>query len=327
MAEAARIALYSGRPEQAYRLVVTAMPHLSKDAAFMALAAKVGIALDRPIQAAGYLAAAPPSPRTALEIRALLQRGAPGAGPIPVNPSSKTFFAMDRRVLKEVQALLPSPDGGWVVLTRAAVIRVGADGHPGTAVPLPGGRDLCLDGEGRAVALGADHVLWGDDSVPLSKGLVKATSAAASPDGSLILLDGGAKRLYRLDRSGRVSGSVGLLVKDPVKVRLDASGRIYVADENDGTIHVFRGDMSPLRVLDPEASGQKLRKLTDLWVDFAGDVLVLDGREHRLLLFSSAGRFLGATPETLRVDAAGWDGQDTLAVFDEKTGAAGRIVL
>ncbi|MGC8724565.1 MAG: hypothetical protein ACP5VF_11955, partial [Acidobacteriota bacterium] len=79
--------------------------------------------------------------------------------------------------------------------------------------------------------------------------------------------------------------------------------------------------------MDPAAEGHPIRRMEGMEVDFAGDVMLLDGRAHRAVLFSGDGRYLSATGEGTRVSSMGWDGLDSVVVLDEKSGAVGRIAL
>ena len=325
---AARLALYSGRAERAYRLVLLAQPEEGSSASWLDLCARVYLALDRPMRMADCLASLGASDPRALKMaQAVMQRLGPSPPPavLSVKPASMPPF--DRSVARRVVGIEPAPDGSVYLLTENALVRIDRTGRQLSSTPLARGKDMTLDEEGKVVALGESQILWGDAVVPIPSGLDKPVSVAASPEGSLILLDRGARRLYRLDRHGKVLGSVALSLRNPAWVRVDMAGRIYIADKSTEAVHVFRADMSPLRNIDPAAEGHPVRRMEGMEVDFAGDVMLLDGRARRAVLFSGDGRYLSATGEAARVSAMGWDGLDSVVVLDEKSGAVGRISL
>lgn len=324
---AAGAALYSGRPDQAYRLLMTASPQMKTDTDFLDLAARVYLALDRPMRAAEACAGlVKTEPDASDKVRALLQRQG------TLHPGSyftfdqKPFPIHDKGSLKQIEAAVPGPKGSVYLLTKNALLSMGPDGKILSSKPLAGARDLSLDGRGRPVALGDSTILWNGKSIPLPAGLDEPVSVAASPDGSLILLDAGRRRLYRLNAKGEPAGSAALGIRKPIIVRTDSAGRIYVADRDGDKVFVFGADMSPLRVLDPEALGHKVRKLEGLYVDFAGDMLLFDARAHELLMFSSDGRFLGRTDERVaRIYVAGWNGLGTIVYVNKRAAVLGRI--
>lgn len=323
----ARVALFAGHPDQAYRLLLAAQPRMGRTPEWLDLAARVFLALDRPVREAEcFVALGPSDPLAAAKVKAILSRQ-PGAAPNSLfSPVKGAWSALDKRLVKSASAVAPGAGGTLFVLGGSGLLEVGPDGGVRATQPLLDGTDLSLDFEGRPVALGQTHVIWGSQSIPLPKAIAKAASAAASPDGQLLVLDRDAQRLYRLGPQGSVLGSIALSLGDPIKVRADLAGRIYLADRDTGEIHVFSPDMAPLRVLTPVASGRPLRKVADLWVDLAGDVLVLDGSAREVALFSPAGQFLGWSGERVgRVDAAGWDGLNALVVLNRREAYVGRV--
>ncbi len=328
MANAARTALYAGRPERAYRLIETAMAQGSNRASLLKLEARIYVGLGMPLRAAGcYARIKKPSALERARMAAILQRQAPRAGLLSLRIQSGGKIFMGRHNLRRVRGLLPAREGGIYLLTRDSFLTLDSKGLPGEKQSMSDAKDLSLGPEGKPVALDETHILWGKTMVPLPTGLKKPVSVAASPDGNLILLDAGTRKLYRLSAKGKPLGGAVLLMKHPIKVRVDGSGRIYVADRNTGTVHVFGADLSPIRTIVPEKAVH-LRRLGDIAVDFSGNVLMLDSRRHTLSLFSSKGRFLGKVGGNgIRIDCAGWNGLDTIVFADRKHGFIGRISL
>ena len=322
----ARVALFAGRTDQAYRLLLTAQPDLGQTPEFLELAARVYLALDRPLRMADcYLALSKKDASAAQKVRAVLTRQGGGAPRTFLAGPSSRWPGFDRERLKDVVAVAPGPSGTVFLLRGTGLEHVDSDGRSLGLTAFSGGLDLTVDFEGRPVALGEGKVLWGDRAVPLPASMDKPASAAVSPGGSLFILDRGSRRLLRLDSVGAVSGVTAVPLQDPVKVRVDPAGRIYIADRDTSRVEVFGPDMAPVKSVSPEAAQHAVRRIEDMSVDFAGDVMLLDGKAHQLLLFSPDGRFLGTSADRIpRVDAAGWDGLGVLVYVAEKEGTLGK---
>lgn len=323
--EASRVALFSGRPEQAYRLLLLAQPDLGGTSDWLDLASRVYLALDRPGRIAEiYLQMVPADPSAPLQLRAVLDRlGAVSSRQI-MQPAGR-WPGLDKKGLKPVLSVVPGPGGSAYLLTEDRLIQVGADGATQSTRLLAGACDLSLDFSSVPLALGQEEILWGSAVVKLPAEITKPVSAAAAPDGSVFVLDREEPRLYRLSRKGTSLGSVGVAVGDPVRVRVDRAGRIYLADRSAGQIRVYGADMAPVRTLGLAFAGRALRKIEDLTVDVAGNMLVLDGGLRRALLYSGMGQIVAFTPETTRVDSAGWDGLNALVILDRKEGVLWRF--
>ena len=318
--ETARVALFAGRPDQAYRLLLLAQPELGHDPGWLDLAARIYLALDRPLrQAECYADLGAGDPRSLAKVSAILERQGIRGGPPSFSPGPPAWPSLDRQFLKAVQRIAPAVDGGAYLLTDAALVRIKPDGSILSRQPLADPLDMCLDESGRPVVLTEHQLLWGETSVALPRGMYRPASACASPDGNLLLLDRGSKRLYRITPEGTLAGSIAIDLREPDRVRTDPAGRIYLADRASGTIHLFTPDMVPIRVIDPREAGRPVRKLEDLFVDFAGDLLLLDGSSHELVMINAAGRVAAASGERAgRVDAAGWDGLSNLLVLSRR---------
>lgn len=323
---ACRVALFSGRAEQAYRLLLTAAPSGPPGAEWLEASIRVHVGLDRPLQAAEALSGlAQSDPKARERLKVLWERQGPAGARPAMTLLGERVLQLERKAMRNWVSALPGPGGQVLVLTDAGLLKITPENRIEGAGALTGGADLTLDWKGQPLALGAAQAIWGARRIDLPKGLDRPASLAASPDGNLILLDSGQRRLYRLDENGAVIGSAPLSVKEPVRVRLDAAGRVFVADRATGTVHVFTGGLAPLRVIDPEASGQDVRRVDDMAVDFAGDVLLLDGRAHSATLFSPQGRALATTGDAVRMDVFGWDGAGDLVYVNTKDGYLGRV--
>jgi len=284
------------------------------------------LALDRPLDAARVLGRMEPSPTVASQIRALLERNLALRGKVTLEESPFPTPALDLRILRKALAIAPAPDGGVYLLGHDALFTLGADGRLLATQPLPGALDLSLDGAGRPLALARGLLRWGDRTLNLPPTFGSPVSVAYLPEGVAVLLDDRKRRLIKVDSEGRAVGSAGILVPDPLLVRTDGAGRLYVADGKGGRIFVLGGDLSVLRILDPKTSGAPLRRLSDLRVDFAGNLLLLDGRARRLILLSASGKVLYLSgEENPKVSAVGWDGLDRILFVDRKVPRLGGL--
>lgn len=320
----AEAALFSGKPERAYRILENRAAFEKTDPEALALLARTLLALDRPLDAARVLGRMEATPSVRSRIRALLQRNLALDGGVALSETPFPTPGLDPRILKGARAIAPAADGGAFLLGRDALFTLGADGRLLATRPLPDTRDLSLDEDGKPLALAKGLLLWGDRTLTLPPTFGSPSSVAALPEGSAVLLDDGKRRLIKVDGNGNAVGSAGILVPDPFLVRADGAGRLYVADGRGGRIHVLGGDLATLRVLDPKAAGVPLKRLSDFRVDFAGNLLLLDGRAHRLILLSSSGRLLFLSREEgPRISAAGWDGLDRILYVDGKVPRAG----
>ena len=319
------MALFSGRPDQAYRLLLLAQPDLGGTSDWLDLASRVYLALDRPGRIAEvYLQMGPTDPSAPSQVRAVLDRLGAVSSRQVLQPAGR-WPGLDRKALKPVLSAVPGPGGSAYFLSEDNLIQVGADGATQSTRLLAGARDLSLDFASVPLALGQEEILWGSTVIKLPAEITKPVSAAAAPDGSVFVLDRDEPRLYRLSRKGVSLGSVGVAVGDPVRVRVDRAGRIYLVDRGVGQIRVYGADMAPVRTLGLAFAGRPLRKIEDLTVDVAGNMLVLDGGLRRALLYSGLGQIIAFTPETTRVDSAGWDGLNALVILDRKEGVLWRF--
>ncbi len=317
--DASKVALFAGRPEQAYRLLLLARPALGDDPAWLDVAARVYLALDRPgLEAQAFLKLAPSDPSAAARVKALLERT--GNGPRLAFQPLGRWPVLDKKSLKPVVAVAPGPGGSAYLLTEDALLTLGADGGILKSESLLDARDLTLDASGVPLALGADTVRWGDTVVKLPSTVSRPVSAAPAPDGTFFVLTRGDQRLYRFSRKGTSLGSAAVALGDPARVRVDGAGRIYLADRDTGQVRLYGADMAPVRTVTLAQLSRPLRRLDDLTVDVGGNLLAVDGSSKEALLFTASGQLLASTGPALRVDAAGWDGLGNLLVLDRREG-------
>ncbi len=324
-----RVALFEGRITQAYRLLEEARPVLSKNDEWLKTSALVDLALERPFRAAAELSRIQrPDAVTAARLRSILRYQ--GADPleVPFAPSGFRWPDLPGQLLRGVISLTPAPEGNLVLLTSSQVLLVNPQGRILAAQNLPGGRDLTLDPNGLPLALGEAAVFRANHTIPLPDAIQKPRSVAASPGGNLLVLDGREPAVFVLDAAGKVLGKKVLALPDPWKIRTDAVGRVYILDRRTRTVHVYGADLIPLTTIDPSKAGIDIRRADDLQVDFAGDVVILDGRRHQVSMFTLKGRLLGdSNRAAARMDAFGWNGRGSFYFLDGHDLYVGKVSL
>ncbi len=325
----AALSLYAGRPEQAYRHILEAEPALALDGQWLHLAALVNIALDRPEEALGYLAESLGSRPDAADMAlVLLQRQGQNSPPPSLKPFPDRWRGLMVSDVKQIVGLMPAPDGTLWIMEENRLSQVSPEGKILRRIPMLELLDLTRGEAGAPLALGETKLFWRDTLLPIPPGISDPVSLSETPDGELILLDAKEPALYRVDFSGKVTGRRALTLSKPVRVRTDAAGRIYILDRSSESVYVYSAALAPLKSIHPKEQGISLRRPDNLFVDFAGNFMIYDSRGRRVFLFSSEGRFLGASQkDDSRIDAVGWDGFFNLVFADKRDGFIGRLRL
>lgn len=229
--------------------------------------------------------------------------------------------------LSQAVAIQPGADGGLLLLLEDRLVLLGADGKERATQSLPGAQDLTLDSEGLPLALGLGKLFRANRVIPLPAGLQSAVSAAATPDGRILVLDAKAGALVVLDSDGALKDRKPLGLGEPGKVRVDLAGRVFVTDRRDRSVAVLRGsDLSSLRIIHSPVAPAPLKRLDNLAVDPFGCLLLLDAKRGQVMLLSPDGNLLAeANRDGLEPAALGWDGLDTLLYLDKRAGVVGRL--
>jgi hypothetical protein len=325
----AALSLYAGRPEEAYRHILEAEPALAGDAEWRHMAALVNIAMDRPEKALGYLADSIDSHPAATDmVLVLLQRQGNNPPHPSLKPTPDRWRGLSVSEVKESLELMPASDGTLWIMEENRLTQVSGEGNVLRRIPMQELLDLVPGSAGDPVALGKTKLFWRDTLLPIPPGISDPISLSETPDGELILLDGKEPALFRVDFSGKVTGRRALTLSKPVRVRTDAAGRIYILDRSKESVHVYSAALAPLKGIFPKEQDISIRRPDNLFVDFAGNFMIFDGRGREVFLFSSDGRFLGSSlKDDARIDAVGWDGFFNLVFADKKDGTIGRLRL
>jgi DNA-binding beta-propeller fold protein YncE len=124
--------------------------------------------------------------------------------------------------------------------------------------------------------------------------LVSPVAVAVRPDGAVFLADSGLKKVYLIDRAGRllrIAAQAGLA--RPAGLAYDAArGRLYVADSANHRIDVYGPDGALLRRWGRSGNRDgEFNYPTYLALDASGNLLVTDALNFRVQAFDREGRF------------------------------------
>ncbi|MCP4428274.1 MAG: hypothetical protein GY803_27615, partial [Chloroflexi bacterium] len=120
------------------------------------------------------------------------------------------------------------------------------------------------------------------------------------PDNRLLITDTGNHRLQVADRNGNflsIVGSFGNVLgqfNEPVGLGAGPDGLVYLADTWNGRIQQFDSNLFPINEWQVQAwAGQSINNKPYTAVDSAGRIYVTDPEAYRILIFNSAGEYLG----------------------------------
>lgn len=143
---------------------------------------------------------------------------------------------------------------------------------------------------------------------------LRATDVAFLPSGELLVLDGGAARVYVFGKSGALEGGIGSKGRNagqlmrPVAVAVDVDSRILVADAGASRVSVFDrgGDFSFSFGSRGTARGQ-FRDLVAIETDHFGFIYVADRGNSNISRFARSGVLLDvidlpSPPEDIALD-------------------------
>ncbi|MFQ5945799.1 MAG: 6-bladed beta-propeller, partial [Anaerolineae bacterium] len=125
--------------------------------------------------------------------------------------------------------------------------------------------------------------------------LASPVAVAAAPDGAVFVADSWLKKVFLLDREGKLLQTV---VEDgldrPVGLAYNETiARLYVADSAGHRIAVYRGDGTRVLTWGSRGSGDgEFNRPTHLALDRSGTLLVTDALNFRIQAFDQEGRFL-----------------------------------
>ncbi|WP_421899408.1 hypothetical protein [Maridesulfovibrio sp.] len=182
----------------------------------------------------------------------------------------------------------------------------------------------------------ADSITWGDSGNDPGE-FRKPQGLAVAKSGNVYVADTGNNRIQLLNPNGSFNYKFGKkgdktgLFKTPSDVAVNSKGLIYVADTDNHRVEIFNPDTMFLASFGLETedsknpAGGSFDKPTDLALDSADNVYVLDFKNNRIQLFDSDGMFkrvigspgsgLGQFDEPLSIDT---DEKDYLYVADSK---------
>lgn len=195
-------------------------------------------------------------------VHATLLLAALAAAPAP-GRAQTTPFVFERAILAdEKEVPLKAPEG--VACDDAGNLLVADTGN---------GRLVSFRVVGKSLADGKEMKL---------AGVAYPRRLALDSKGNVLVLDGKARKILRFDPAGAPQGAIelkagsGPLQALPVAFKLDAADNVYVVDAVGGRVVVFDKGGAVVRQLDLPRGATTL---TDVHVDVAGTVYVLDGAQ------------------------------------------------
>jgi photosystem II stability/assembly factor-like uncharacterized protein/sugar lactone lactonase YvrE len=125
---------------------------------------------------------------------------------------------------------------------------------------------------------------------PVTETVNGPVALAFDRDGRLYVAETAAGRIAVFSRSGRYLAGLGGL-DSPISVAVDANGRVLVGSRDTGKVQVLTGDLAPLFELGA-GEGEFFRP-SDICLDSAGRVYVVDRGNDIVMLYDSSGQFSG----------------------------------
>ena len=273
----------------------------------------------------------PQSPwaQPALERTTALYRLFGGAKPsFPPDPG---FALAGGDVLKDVRALVVSPDGTlWVASekTRSAV-PFDASGKPGPSLTAENPQALSLGPAGEVVLASRGAVRVGlkdirsfttppDKAGAAPKPVDRILAAAITPGGSVLVSDEEREAILRYDVKGQYLGTFpgrDAARRKVSRIVVDGEGGIVALDREEKAVRVWDETGRLLRTIGPAG----FKRPVDVAVDAFRNLYVAD-EEGGVLVFNPQGQALAtiAGPEMKRPRALTLDATGAVLVYDDR---------
>jgi TolA-binding protein len=220
--------------------------------------------------------------------------------PEPTFSLDASYSVAGGNVLKDVEALLVTPDGRlWVASrkTRSAVA-LDSSGQVKQSLPAQDPRTLSLGPRGQAVFASKTAVRFGPSDVrtfslpPEKPGerpeqLDEILAAALTPGGSVVVSDKDDDTVYRFDGRGGFGGTFipgDTAEREVRRIVVDGEGRILLLDRKDRTVVVCDENGRTVRKVGPGG----FRDPRDLAVDAFRNIYVAD-KDEGILVFNTRG--------------------------------------
>lgn len=151
--------------------------------------------------------------------------------------------------------------------------------------------------EARELRLEQSEVLQQVRQTPAGP-LTLPADVAVGPDGGMYVVDGANHRVVALGSKGNFlfafggRGSAPGLLKDPVGIATDGSGRVYVADKGNGRIQVFDRKGTLERIIPVVDASGPVRPVGVVVSDSGDEVYVTGNVNHNVMVFGPDGKLL-----------------------------------
>jgi len=248
----------------------------------------------------------------------------------PVFTLDSGFSLSGGNVLKNVRALLVTPDGRlWVASKKTnSAVSFEPSGKMGESHTAREPRTLSLAPNGgvvfasrTAVRVGPRDIRAfslppekpGDERKPL-EGIL---AAAVMPGGSVLVSDEKNDTVYRFDAAGQLQGHFfqrGARKREVTRIVLDGERGIYLLDRKEKMVSICDENGRTVRTIGPSG----LRKPMDIAVDAFRNVYVADADEG-VFVFNPQGEpfFKIAGPEMKKATAIAVDAAGAVLVYDD----------
>jgi TolA-binding protein len=252
-------------------------------------------------------------------------------GPAPAFAPDPAFTLGAGDVLKDVRALMVTPDGQtWVASDKVkGVVPFGADGKMGPSLTGVDLRSLSLGPQGELLVASRLAVRMGPhdiksftipgDKPGAPEPLERIEAALLTPGGSVLVADGKRRKVFRFDSRFQFKDAFpDAKEREVVRMTLDPDGGLVFLDREEKTVKTYDETGRLLRTLPARGAGYEMKKPVDVTVDPFRQTYVAD-QEGAVLVFSPQGKLLatlggaGLRPTAVTLDASG-----AVLVYDDK---------
>lgn len=156
-------------------------------------------------------------------------------------------------------------------------------------VALGNGIEILVGKDGKNVVLFTDSIFVDGKKIFLPLEILNPISFAFAPQGGFYVLSESGS-VFLLDEEGRLIEERKLLLESPKKIRTDALFRVYILSQDN--IYLYDASFNPVKTFSEKLRVYGARGITDFYVDFFGNILILR-RSGEVLFFTFFEDLLG----------------------------------
>lgn len=231
---------------------------------------------------------------------------------------------LSKDILKKTFALVES-ENFILLLTENSLYKINSQGQIVETTNFLGGKELLLDNDNNVVILTNDSLIIKGKRIVLPLQIKSAISFSMAPEENFYILDNNSK-LFLINSDGVILQERQLLVKNCKKIRTDKLFRVFILSSKKDIL-VYSPSFEPLFMMDLKPNLTGLGSISNLFVDFSGNPLILD-KSGDLVFFNFKQDFLGkCQKEKIKTDCFFWDGGTTILALDKKRGFLRKLEL